>query len=62
VRNKAHLVTQSFSQVEGLDFGETFVLVAHFEAIRILLLAFATSKGFKLYQIDVKSSFLNGVI
>jgi hypothetical protein len=61
VRNKAHLVAQGFSQVEGLDFGETFTLVARLEVIRILL-AFATSKGFKLYQMDVKSAFLNGVI
>jgi hypothetical protein len=60
VRNKACLVAQGFSQVEGLDFGETFTLVARLEAIRILL-AFATSKGFKLYQMDVKSAFLNGV-
>jgi hypothetical protein len=49
------------SQVEGLDFGETFSPVARLEAIRILL-AFAASKGFKLYQIDVKSVFLNDVI
>jgi hypothetical protein len=61
VRNKARLVAQGFSQVEGLDFRETFTLVTHLEAIRIFL-AFATSKGFKLYQIDVKNSFLNGVI
>jgi hypothetical protein len=61
VRNKAHLVAQGFSQVEGLDFGETFAHVAHLEAIRILL-AFIASKGFKLYQMDVKSAFLNGVI
>jgi hypothetical protein len=61
VRNKAHLVAQGYSQVEGLDFGETFAPVARLEAIRILL-AFATSKGFKLYQMDVKSIFLNGVI
>jgi hypothetical protein len=61
VRNKAHLVAQGFSQVEGLDFRETFALVAHLEAIRILL-AFAASKGFKLYQMDVKNHFLNGVI
>jgi hypothetical protein len=47
--------------VEGLDFGETFAHVAHLEAIRILL-AFAASKRFKLYQMDVKSGFLNGVI
>jgi hypothetical protein len=42
VRNKAHIVAQGFSQVDGLDFGETFAHVAHHEAIRILL-AFAAS-------------------
>jgi hypothetical protein len=47
--------------VKGLDFRETFALVAHLEVIRMLL-AFAASKGFKLYQIDVKNAFLNGVI
>jgi hypothetical protein len=61
VRNKARLVAQGYSQVEGVDFAETFAPVARLEAIRILL-AFATSKGFKLYQMDVKSVFLNGVI
>jgi hypothetical protein len=61
VRNKAHLVAQGFSQVEGLDFRETFAHVAHLETIRILL-AFAASKRFKLYQMDVKSAFLNCVI
>jgi hypothetical protein len=61
VRNKARVVAQGYSQVEGLDFGETFALVARLEAIRILL-AFAASKGFKFYQMDVKSAFLNSVI
>jgi hypothetical protein len=61
VRNKARLVAQGFSQVEGLDFGEPFAPVASLETIRILL-AFAASNGFKLYQMDVKSAFLNGVI
>jgi hypothetical protein len=61
VRNKARLVTQGFSKVKGLDFGETFTPIAHLEAIRILL-AFAASKGFKLYQMDVKCAFLNGVM
>jgi hypothetical protein len=68
VRNKDRLVAQWFSlvaqwfsQVEGLDFGETFAPVAHLEPIRILL-AFAMSKRFKLYQMDMKSVFLNGVI
>jgi hypothetical protein len=44
VRNKACLVAQGFSQVEGIDFGEIFAPVARLEAIRILL-AFAASKG-----------------
>jgi hypothetical protein len=61
VRNKVCLVTQGFSPVEGLDFGEIFAHVARLKGIRILL-AFAASKGFKLYQMDVKSAFLNGVI
>jgi hypothetical protein len=61
VRNKARIVAQGYSQVEGQYFGETFALVAHLEAIRILL-ALATSKEFKLYQMDVKCAFLNGVI
>jgi hypothetical protein len=61
VRNKAHLVAQGFSQVEGLYFGETFAHVARLEVIRILV-AFITSKRFKLYQMNVKSAFLNDVI
>jgi hypothetical protein len=48
VRNKARLVAQGFSQVEGLNFGEAFTPVVHLEAIRILL-AFAASNEFKLY-------------
>jgi hypothetical protein len=55
VRNKACLVAQGFSQLEGLDFGETFAFVGCLKAIRILL-AFTASKGFKLYQMDVKSA------
>jgi hypothetical protein len=61
VKNKARLVAQGYSQVKGQDFGETFAPVARLEAIWILL-AFAASMGFKLYQMDVKSEFLNGVI
>jgi hypothetical protein len=60
-RNKARLVAKGYSQVEGLDFGETYALVARLESIRILL-AYATYHGFKLYQINVKSAFLNGPI
>ncbi|WVZ85183.1 hypothetical protein U9M48_032133 [Paspalum notatum var. saurae] len=61
VRNKARLVAQGFCQKEGTDYEETFAPVARLEAIRILL-AFAASKGFKLFQIDVMSAFLNGFI
>jgi hypothetical protein len=61
VRNKARLVAQGFFQKEGIDYEETFAHVARLEAIRILL-AFAASKGFKLYQMDLKSAFLNGYI
>jgi hypothetical protein len=61
VSNKARLVAQGYNKVEGLDFGETFAPVARLDAIRILL-AFATSRGFKLYQMDVKDVFLNSVI
>jgi hypothetical protein len=60
-RNKASLVAQGFTQIEGLDFGETYAPVARLESIRILL-AFATHHNFKLYQMDVKSAFLNRAI
>ncbi|KAL0546131.1 hypothetical protein IC582_016037 [Cucumis melo] len=58
-KNKARLVAQGYTQVEGVDFDETFALVARFEAIR-LLLGISCIQKFKLYQIDVKSAFLNG--
>ena len=61
VRKKSRLVAQGFNQKEGIDYEETFAPVAHMEANRILL-AFAVAKGFKLFQMDVKSAFLNGVI
>ena len=61
VRNKTRLETQGFTQVEGLDFGETFAPVARLEAIRILL-AYAYSHNIKLYQMNIKSAFLNGKI
>ena len=59
--NKARLVAKGFSQVEGLDFGETFAPITRLEAICILL-AYASHHEIKLYQIDVKSAFLNGFI
>ena len=59
VRNKARLVVQGYRQVEGIDFDETFAPVARLEAIRILL-AYANHHNIILYQMDVKSAFLNG--
>jgi hypothetical protein len=61
VGNKARLVAQGYTQVEGLDFGETFAPVARLEAIQILL-AYACAHNIKLYQMEVKSAFLNGNI
>jgi hypothetical protein len=58
-RNKAWLVAQGFTQVEGIDYGETYAPVARLESIRILIV-YATNQCFKLYQMDVKSAFLNG--
>ena len=60
-KNKARLVAKGFSQDEGIDYDETFALVARLEAIRMLL-AFAAHSNFKVYQIDFKSAFLNGEI
>ena len=53
VRNKARLVAQGYTQVEGIDFDETFAPVARLEAIRILL-AYANHHNIILYQMDVK--------
>ena len=60
-RNKARLVVQGYNQEEGIDYEETFTPVARIEARRILI-AFAASMEFKLYQMDVKSAFLNGYL
>jgi hypothetical protein len=54
-------VTKGYSYVECLNFDKTFTPIARLESIRILL-AYATHHNFKLYQIDVKSDFLNGPI
>jgi hypothetical protein len=60
-RNKARLVAKGYAQVAGLDFEETFAPVARLESIRILL-AYAAYHSFRLFQMDVKSAFLNGPI
>ena len=61
IRNKAKLVAQGYSQQEGVDYNETFAPVARLEAIR-LHLSNAVKHNITLYQMDVKSAFLNGVI
>ncbi|TYK13607.1 gag-pol polyprotein [Cucumis melo var. makuwa] len=60
-KNKARLVAQGYTQVKGIDFDETFAPVALLEAIR-LLLGISCIQKFKLYQMDVKSVFLNGYL
>jgi hypothetical protein len=60
-KNKARLVGKGYTQVEGLDFGETYAPVARLESIRILL-AYSTHHDFKLYKMNVKSAFLNGTL
>jgi hypothetical protein len=60
-RNKARLVAKGYAQVAGLDFEETFAPVARLESIRILL-ACVAHHSFRLFQMDVKSAFLNGPI
>ena len=60
-RNKAHLVVQGYAQVKGVDFDETFTLVACLKSIW-LFMALVCTFNFKLYQMDVKSVFLNGYL
>jgi hypothetical protein len=59
VRNKVRLVCKGYAQIEGLDYDETFAPIARLEVIRMFL-AYACHKRFKVYQMDVKSTFLNG--
>ena len=61
IRNKARLVAQGYSPMEGVDYDETFAPVARMEFIRILF-ALAYQLNFKLYQMDVKIAFLNGLL
>nr|GEW54404.1 hypothetical protein [Tanacetum cinerariifolium] len=61
IRNKARLVAQGHTQEEGIDYDEVFAPVARIEPIR-LFLAYASFMGFTIYQMDVKSAFLYGII
>ena len=55
------MVCKGYSQEEGIDYGETFSPVARLEGVRTLLV-YAAYRGFKVYQMDVKSAFLNGIL
>ncbi|GJZ35435.1 retrovirus-related pol polyprotein from transposon TNT 1-94 [Tanacetum coccineum] len=59
IRNKARLVAKGYAQEEGIDFEESFAPVARLEAVRIFV-AYAAHKSFPIYQMDVKTAFLNG--
>nr|GEU47346.1 hypothetical protein [Tanacetum cinerariifolium] len=61
IRNKARLVAVGYSQQEGIDYDETFAPVSRIEAIR-LFLAYVAHKDFTVFQMDVKTSFLNGIL
>ena len=61
IKNKARLVAQGYNQQEGIDYKKTFAPTAILEVIRMLL-AFSCYKNFILYQMDVKSAFLNDLI
>ncbi|GKE42180.1 putative ribonuclease H-like domain-containing protein [Tanacetum coccineum] len=61
IRNKARLVTQGYTQEDGIDYDEVFAPVARIEVIR-LFLAYVSFKDFGVYQMDVKSAFLYGKI
>ena len=58
---KARLVAKGYNQEEGIDYGETYAPIARLKAI-ILVLDFACMMDFRLFQMDVKSAFLNGYI
>ncbi|GKA94914.1 retrovirus-related pol polyprotein from transposon TNT 1-94 [Tanacetum coccineum] len=59
IRNKARLVAKGYAQEEGIDFEESFSLVTRLEVVR-LFVAYAAHKYFTIYQMDIKTAFLNG--
>nr|GFD36944.1 retrovirus-related Pol polyprotein from transposon TNT 1-94 [Tanacetum cinerariifolium] len=61
IRNQASLIAVGYSQQEGIDYDETFAPVARIKAIR-LFLAYVAHKDFTVFQIDVKTTFLNGIL
>ncbi|GKE29098.1 retrovirus-related pol polyprotein from transposon TNT 1-94, partial [Tanacetum coccineum] len=61
LQNKARLVARGYRQEEGINFEESFALVARFDAIRIFL-AYAAHMNMTVYQMDVKTAFSNGIL
>nr|GEZ62676.1 retrovirus-related Pol polyprotein from transposon TNT 1-94 [Tanacetum cinerariifolium] len=61
IHNKARLVAKGYAQEGGIDFEESFAPVARLEAVRIFI-AYAAYKSFPIYQMDVKTAFLNGLL
>nr|GEX98630.1 copia protein [Tanacetum cinerariifolium] len=59
IHNKVRLVAKGYAQEEGIDFEESFALVVRLEVVRIFI-AYAAQKYFPIYQMDVKTAFLNG--
>ncbi|GKC67798.1 copia protein [Tanacetum coccineum] len=58
MQNKSRLAAKGYKQEEGIDFEESFAPVARLEAIRMFV-AYATHKNFTIFQMDIKTSFLN---
>nr|GFC52966.1 retrovirus-related Pol polyprotein from transposon TNT 1-94 [Tanacetum cinerariifolium] len=61
IRNKSRLVVREYRQEEGINFEESFTPIARMEAIKIFL-AYATHKSFSMFQMDVKTAFLHGLL
>ncbi|GKD67094.1 retrovirus-related pol polyprotein from transposon TNT 1-94 [Tanacetum coccineum] len=59
IRNKARLVAEGYAKEEGIDFEESFAPIARLEAVRFFV-AYIAHKSFPIYQMDVKTTFLNG--
>ena len=60
-KHKARFVARGFSQVEGIDYDETFAPVARYASIRIVI-AIVAEMGWKIHKMDVKTAFLNDIL
>ena len=60
-KHKAQFVARGFSQVEGIDYDETFAAIARYTSI-LTIMAIAAEMGWRIHQMDVKTAFLNGIL